>query len=151
VTLTLENAEGKSTRMGVTSEHPLFTVGEGWVDAGELVAGDVIRDSALQELSVLTVTLDTTPQRVHNLEVAGAHTYFAGDMEAWGHNALNFGKPGRIVALCMHLVFGGRDSDADGKADTYKPSSVRQSQSINTKPPQQNEQTCDPKGGRKRK
>jgi RHS repeat-associated protein len=149
--LTLENAEGKSTRMGVTSEHPLFTVGEGWVDAGELVAGDVIRDSALQELSVLTVTLDTTPQRVHNLEVAGAHTYFAGDMEAWGHNALNFGKPGRIVALCMHLVFGGRDSDADGKADTYKPSSVRQSQSINTKPPQQNEQTCDPKGGRKRK
>jgi len=35
---------------------------------------------------VLAVEVDTRPQMVHNLEVAGAHTYFAGELEAWGHN-----------------------------------------------------------------
>jgi hypothetical protein len=85
--LALENADGETTRMGVTSEHPLFTVGQGWVDAGELTAGDVIRDSELRELRVLSIEVDTQPHRVHNLEVADAHTYFAGELEAWGHNA----------------------------------------------------------------
>ncbi len=85
--LTLENASGETTRMGVTSEHPLFAVGQGWLDAGDLVPGDVIRDSDLRELKVLVVELDNTPTRVHNLEVADAHTYFAGEFEAWGHNA----------------------------------------------------------------
>ena len=29
---------------------------------------------------------DRLPKRVHNLEVADASTYFAGDFDAWGHN-----------------------------------------------------------------
>ncbi|MEO9628933.1 MAG: polymorphic toxin-type HINT domain-containing protein, partial [Sulfitobacter sp.] len=90
--LTLENDKGEITRMGVTSEHPLFTVGEGWLDAYEIVAGDRLRDSELRELTVLAVEEDTRPQIVHNLEIANAHTYFAGELEAWGHNAFPFGK-----------------------------------------------------------
>ncbi|MEP6443435.1 MAG: polymorphic toxin-type HINT domain-containing protein, partial [Hyphomicrobiales bacterium] len=70
----------------VTSEHPLFTVGEGWLDAYEIVAGDRVRNSELRELTVLAVEVDTRPQIVHNLEIADAHTYFAGELEAWGHN-----------------------------------------------------------------
>ncbi len=84
--LTLERSDGAVSRMGVTSEHPLFTVGEGWLSAGDLAPGDAIRDSSLQELTVLAVERDTAPRIVHNLEVAGAHTYFAGELEAWGHN-----------------------------------------------------------------
>ena len=76
----------------MTSEHPLFTVGASWVRAGELAPGDVVRDSALAELRVLSVEVDSAPQRVHNLEVAGAGTYFAGELEAWGHN--RWWKPG---------------------------------------------------------
>jgi len=48
--------------------------------------GDLIRDRDLQPLRMLAVEVDTTPRMVHNLEVAGAHTYYAGELEAWGHN-----------------------------------------------------------------
>jgi len=60
--LTLEKGSGETTRMGVTAKHPLFTVGQGWLTAGELVAGDAIRDSGLQDLTVLAVNTDTAPQ-----------------------------------------------------------------------------------------
>lgn len=113
--LTLENTKGETTRMGVTSEHPLFAVGQGWIDAGELVSGDVIRDSDLRQLTVLAVELDNAPTRVHNLEVADAHTYFAGELEAWGHNApwSKHRKPiydecGGICSYCgIQTVFSG--------------------------------------------
>ena len=82
----------------MTSEHPLFTVGASWVRAGELAPGDVVRDSALAELRVLSVEVDSAPQRVHNLEVAGAGTYFAGELEAWGHNSTPPTLPPRNVA-----------------------------------------------------
>lgn len=85
--LTLERADGTTSRMGVTSEHPLFMIGEGWTDAGSLVAGDSIRDRDLNPLTVLAVEADDRPQMVHNLEIAEAHTYFAGELEVWGHNA----------------------------------------------------------------
>jgi hypothetical protein len=85
--LTLENEAGEVTRMGVTPTHPLFIAGTGWGDAGALVPGDAIRDKDLQALTVLAVEVDQSPQMVHNLEVADAHTYFAGELEAWGHNA----------------------------------------------------------------
>ena len=85
--LTLENEAGEVTRMGVTPTHPLFIAGRGWGEAGALVAGDAIRDRDLQPLTVLAVEVDARPQMVHNLEIAEAHTYFAGELEAWGHNA----------------------------------------------------------------
>lgn len=63
------------------------------------MAGDTIRNADLRELTVLAVEVDTRPQRVHNLEIADAHTYFVGDLEVWGHN-------GRLTpyALMAHLV-----------------------------------------------
>jgi hypothetical protein len=88
--LTLENEAGEVTRMGVTPTHPLFIAGTGWGDAGALVPGDAIRDKDLQALTVLAVEVDQSPQMVHNLEIADAHTYFAGELEAWGHNG---GRP----------------------------------------------------------
>lgn len=55
--LTLENETGETPRMGVTSEHPLFTVGDGWT-----CAGDLIRDKDLLGLTVLAIALDDTPR-----------------------------------------------------------------------------------------
>ena len=74
----------------MTAGHPLFAVGAGWVTAGEVAPGDAIRDAGLRALTVIAAELDPTPTRVHNLEVAGAHTYFAGELEAWGHNARRY-------------------------------------------------------------
>jgi len=85
--LTLSDISGATTRMGVTSEHPLFVAGQGWLTAGEITAGDEIRNTDLKALKVLATEIDDKPVRVHNLEVADAHTYFAGELDAWGHNA----------------------------------------------------------------
>ena len=68
------------------SEGTPATQGGTPIDASEIVAGDRIRNADLRELTVLSVEADTRPQIVHNLEIADAHTYFAGEFEAWGHN-----------------------------------------------------------------
>ncbi|MEP3865322.1 MAG: polymorphic toxin-type HINT domain-containing protein [Paracoccaceae bacterium] len=91
--ITVEDAHGQMTRMGVTSEHPLFVIDEGWLDASQVAPGDQIRNSNLQALTVLSMDVDTRPQIVHNLEIADAHTYFAGELEAWGHNRGLGGNP----------------------------------------------------------
>lgn len=59
--LSLENEAGETNRMGATSEHPLFLVGDGWTDAGDVTPGDLIRDKDLRSLTVLTVEVDDTP------------------------------------------------------------------------------------------
>ncbi|MEP1695965.1 MAG: hypothetical protein ABJJ69_05470 [Paracoccaceae bacterium] len=61
--------------------------GEVWVNADVVGPGDAIRRADLSELCVLGIEFDPNPQIVHNLEVTGAHTYFAGKLEAWAHNS----------------------------------------------------------------
>ena len=97
--LTLADANGETSRLGLTGGHPMFVVGAGWVHANEVVEGDRIRDSKLRELTVLSIERDTRPQIVHNLEVADAHTYFAGELEAWGHNGRKdkYGDTGQSI------------------------------------------------------
>ena len=75
----------------------MFVVGAGWVHADEVVEGDRIQNADLRELTVLTVDVDTRPQIVHNLEIADAHTYFAGELEAWGH-------PTQVLRTWMEYV-----------------------------------------------
>ena len=84
--LTLADNTGRTSRLGLTGGHPMFVVGKGWLHADEISAGDRIRNADLRELTVLAVEEDTRPRIVHNLEIADAHTYFAGELEAWGHN-----------------------------------------------------------------
>jgi len=60
--------------------------------ADEVVEGDHIRNADLHELTVLSIEADTRPKIVHNTGVADAHTYFAGEFEAWGHNHGNCRK-----------------------------------------------------------
>ncbi len=79
-------ASGQSSRLGVTAEHPLYVGGRGWVQAGDLVVGDRIVNADGGVITVVSRELDDRPTLVHNLEVAGASTYFAGELEAWGHN-----------------------------------------------------------------
>ncbi len=56
----------------------------GWVPAGELLLGDVVRSAAG---AVDALVLVASPQVMYNLTVAEAHTFFVGDGQWLVHNA----------------------------------------------------------------
>uniref|UniRef100_UPI0024DF62BF polymorphic toxin-type HINT domain-containing protein n=1 Tax=Frigidibacter sp. SD6-1 TaxID=3032581 RepID=UPI0024DF62BF len=95
-------ASGQSSRLGVTAEHPLYVEGRGWVQAGELAVGDRIVNADGGVITVVSRELGDRPTLVHNLEVAGAHTYFAGELEAWGHNGRKFRGSKRADVMCKN-------------------------------------------------
>lgn len=71
-----------------TAQHSFWVVNRNaWIDARDLVAGDVLRRSdgatvAVDHRRVFTVV----GTRVHNLTVAGVHTFYAGDAPVLVHN-----------------------------------------------------------------
>lgn len=77
---------GEVEAIGVTTEHPFWVIGEGWVGAGHLRADDELLSASGQTLWVEDVQSVEGRQTVYNLEVASAHTYFVGESQAWVHN-----------------------------------------------------------------
>lgn len=78
-------ADGVREDFVVTTEHPFFVVGRGFVKANDLSPGDRIATSTGDERIVRLFSL---PERttVFNFEVEYAHTYFVGATQAWVHN-----------------------------------------------------------------
>ena len=76
----------------------------------------MILDRDLEALTVLSVRADTTPQLVYNLEVEGAHTYFAGELGAWAHNARRRTSGGHTQNRHVQNI--------DGKSTFCKPSGL---------------------------
>ncbi|MFZ7091214.1 hypothetical protein [Primorskyibacter sp. 2E233] len=87
--------------IGVTSEHPMFVVDAGRTRAEGVVAGDALRTASLASVLVLDVEVDRGAQRVCNLEVAKAGTYFVGDAEVWGIIPVT---PSSLGVQSRHLV-----------------------------------------------
>ena len=61
-----------------TLEHPFYVENEGFVSAGELEAGDIIRTADGENLPILKVEIEELeePVLVYNFEVADFHTYY---------------------------------------------------------------------------
>ncbi len=76
-----------------TVTHPFWVEGKGWVDAGYLVAGDVLRTYNGELLEVKKVEFEYLDEfiKVYNFEVEDWHTYFVTGTEVLVHNA-NYGK-----------------------------------------------------------
>ena len=70
--------------LGITPGHEVWTVREGWTNAGLLRPGDAFLDATGASVEVTSVCHDPTPMEVYNLEVYGTFTYFAGGV--WVHN-----------------------------------------------------------------
>ena len=104
VTLALvDPSTHKTSTMTCTPGHPVYVEGKGWIEAGDLVAGNAIVTRTGSELTVASLQWqrDETgkhPFTVYNLEVANDHTYFAGDFDGglWVHNAFICGKGGTV-------------------------------------------------------
>ncbi|TDD30064.1 hypothetical protein E1286_46145 [Nonomuraea terrae] len=90
VTIDTDGKQGRDTGVIIaTSQHP-FWVPElrKWVDAGKLAPGMWLRTSAGTLVQVKAIKRWTAQQRVHNLTVAGLHTYYvsAGETSVLVHN-----------------------------------------------------------------
>jgi pretoxin HINT domain-containing protein len=80
-------AEGKTTV--ATLKHPYYLADEQrWIPAGSLSVGDRLRAADGSTIVAEAVSQFTILRaQIHNLTVAGAHTYYAGDEPVLVHNA----------------------------------------------------------------
>ncbi|MBB3281235.1 hemagglutinin repeat-containing protein [Mitsuaria sp. BK037] len=92
-------AEGGAKEiLKTTEEHPFWvanrTGGAGWIRAADLIAGAQLVSSS--DSAVVVLTARTTGERatVYNIRVEEYHTYHAGELEVWVHNADCCPKPG---------------------------------------------------------
>jgi len=71
-----------------TSQHPFWTDARGWIAAGDLTAGDVLRDVTGKGVPVLKIETKTVLDavRVQTITVGGTHTYYVGKSKVLVHN-----------------------------------------------------------------
>ncbi len=95
--LELEASDGTVETLGATYGHPFWVEGEGWTQAGELVAGDVLFTERDGWLRVRQVRGPPGVRTVYNLEVEEDHNYFVGRTRAWVHNKLCEERRARLL------------------------------------------------------
>jgi hypothetical protein len=133
VTLSVRDAKGKASEITATPGHPFWVVDEGWVGAGELVAGDRVTTDTAEVLEVEGSA--EAPRATVYLEVADFNTYFAGPGRAWVHNngcakgataAAGGGTAARAGALREAIPAGSRGRITMGVGVAEDASGARQ-------------------------
>ena len=90
--LSFIGADGATTTLNTTDEHPFFVVNKGWVRADQLQIGDTLLqpDGSFVTLTASQIEARSQGVTVYNLEVEGGHTYFVDDAASgaavWVHN-----------------------------------------------------------------
>jgi hypothetical protein len=104
-------------RVDTTPEHAFFTEEKGWVPAQDLEVGmHVLRLDGTSGV-VQSVLLVQQPERMYNLSVAEAHTFFVGDGAWLVHNCANFG--GEHARLLRKYGKGAYRELPDGRRRYY--------------------------------
>jgi len=120
LTLELATDLGDIETLHVTPEHPFMTASGAFVEAGDLVPGDVV-DTMLGDARVQRLSWIDGERLVYNFEVDGTHTYFVGELGAWVHNTC--WKPGKNDLDWRGSGRGQRDAVAEGFNRTGEPRS----------------------------
>jgi RHS repeat-associated protein len=79
---------GPPAEVTATAGHKFYSPAKGWIPAGELKAGDILRDSRGNTVTVAETAEYTSTTTVHNLTISGVHTYYviAGKAPVLVHN-----------------------------------------------------------------
>jgi hypothetical protein len=92
--LEIEDESGNVETIRTTEEHPLWAVGQGWVNAGDLVEGQQVEllDGWGGTVKATRQELHGEGVKVYNFTVEDGHTYFVEDGQGaasavWVHNA----------------------------------------------------------------
>jgi hypothetical protein len=76
-----------------TSQHPFWVDGHGWLTAGELQVGMSLHDRHGADRPLTVVEGPRATDTVHNLSVAGPHTYHVTDVGVLVHNKPRLATP----------------------------------------------------------
>ena len=79
--------DGRETVVRTTPVHPFWVSGKRWTEAANLRVGDELWSNGDERWTVTRTNEVAGREDVYNLEVEGAHTYFAGDERLWVHNS----------------------------------------------------------------
>jgi intein/homing endonuclease len=87
-----------------TETHPFQVKGKGWVDACNLIPGDIVYTKDWNTATVRSVNLLELPKpvEVFNFEVEDCHTYFVGELGVLVHNEC-VAKDGDYKAIVNEL------------------------------------------------
>ena len=71
-----------------TSNHPFYVIGQGFLMAGDLKAGDevLLLDGTIETVETVVSEKLKTPIKVYNFEVEGYHTYYVSEQGVLVHN-----------------------------------------------------------------
>jgi hypothetical protein len=84
---------------------------------GAVVGGHLVSAPGLDTLTVVSVTLDRSPRRVHNLEVSNLHSFAVGELGAWTHNTVDI--PDLAKRILDWIGPGGRYAPSKKGAPQY--------------------------------
>ena len=82
------------TEIETTSEHPFWVEGKGFIKAGYLQKGDILRLSSNTGATVENIWIEAHEEEVvvYNFEVADFHTYFVSELGVLVHNNCGAGN-----------------------------------------------------------
>ncbi len=105
-----------------TENHPFWVEGRGWVTAGSLEAGDVLRTQDGKDIIIDKVEFEhlEKPVKVYNFEVEDFHTYFVSGTPVLVHNNCAGGADNAIKGLnVVNDGFGGFKATVNGDPKAF--------------------------------
>ena len=85
--------EGESEAMGVTDNHPFWSVDEQvFMPIGEMKVGDLVQTFHGDTKRIESKLPRPGPETVYNMEVWGEHVYFVGEQGLLAHNTCDFSR-----------------------------------------------------------
>ena len=81
-----------------TADHPFYVQGRGFIEAGNLLVGDMLISVNGEDLSVDSCYTEECEDSltVYNFKVKDYHTYFVGENKVWVHNAEKYINEKRV-------------------------------------------------------
>ena len=107
--LTIRSGDGREQILQTTNEHPFWLAGQGWVNAGDLEAGDNLLQPDGETATLIATAFEPHPEGmpVFNLRVEERHTYFVSDAGASSpllvHNANYEGRNPNPIGKRYHF------------------------------------------------
>ena len=84
----LVHIDAAGEQIQTTLGHPFYVVGKGWVKAGELKSGDVLKLYDGKEAEINSISIkESKPVITYNFEVEDSHTYYVTQSDVLCYNA----------------------------------------------------------------